>query len=220
LEALDAKTCGDAKQIPGIARDLDITARKFCLAPTLSTPIVDALRKAHLQPSLDKLAGKVKGWRKGCFSFDARLLLVKHVLTAMTIFQLLVIDPPIWLVKAIDRLRRGFLWNNDEIAQGGKCLVSWASVCRPIEFGGLGNLDLLALRVRWLWQQWTETEKSWQGLPIAVDSRAGALFNAAVQFFLGNGLWISFWHDPWFEGRSIAPSHPRCSNTTLKGTSC
>jgi hypothetical protein len=137
---------------------------------------------------------------------------VKHVLTAMTIFQLLVIDPPIWLDKAIDRLCRGFLWNNDEIAQGGKCLVSWVSVCRPIEFGGLGNLDLLAkgvaLRVRWLWQQWTETEKSWQGLPIAVDSRAGALFNAAVQFFLGNGLRISFWHDPWFEGRSIAAIAP------------
>jgi hypothetical protein len=57
---------------------------------------------------------------------------VKHVLTAMTIFQLLVIDPPIWLDKAIDRLCRGFLWNNDEIAQGEKCLVSWASVCRPI----------------------------------------------------------------------------------------
>jgi hypothetical protein len=41
------------------------------------------------------------------------------------IYQLLVIDPPIWHIKAIDKIRRGFLWNNDEMAPGGKCVVSW-----------------------------------------------------------------------------------------------
>ena len=45
--------------------------------------------------------------------------MVKHVLSAMNIFQLLVIDPPKWLIKAIDKLRWGFLWCNDELATGG-----------------------------------------------------------------------------------------------------
>jgi hypothetical protein len=78
----------------------------------------------------------VKGWNKMYFSLDARLLLVKHVLSAMTIFQLLVIDTPTWLLKVIDKLRRSFVWNNDEIAAGGKCLVRWSAVCRPLPFGG------------------------------------------------------------------------------------
>ncbi|KAM0839424.1 hypothetical protein ACQ4PT_060322 [Festuca glaucescens] len=83
----------------------------------LGLPLSDKkLRKGDLQPALDKLAGKVKGWNKGSFSIDARLLLVKHVLSAMNIYQLLVLDPPVWLIKAIDKLRRGFLWNNDELA--------------------------------------------------------------------------------------------------------
>ncbi|KAM0897624.1 hypothetical protein ACQ4PT_022443 [Festuca glaucescens] len=132
----------------------------------LGMPLSDnRLRKVDLQPAIDKLAGKVKGWNQASFSLDARLLLVKHLLSAMTVFQLLVIDPPIWLTKAIDKLCRGFLWNNDEIAAGGKCLVSWAIICRPIEFGGLGIPDLqakgLALSLRWLWQSWTETDKPW-----------------------------------------------------------
>ena len=158
----------------------------------LGLPLSDRrLRKADLQPAIDKLAGKVKGWNKGSFSVDARLLLVKHVLSALHIYQLLVIDPPVWLIKAIDKLRRGFLWNNDELATGGRCLVRWAAICRPLEYGGLGITDLsrkaTALRVRWLWQSWTEPNKPWSGLPIDIDVRARSLFNMAVLFNLGDG---------------------------------
>jgi hypothetical protein len=53
------------------------------------------LRRSDLQLIIDKLASKVKGWNKGNFSLDARLLLVRHVLSAMNIFQLMVIDPPV-----------------------------------------------------------------------------------------------------------------------------
>jgi hypothetical protein len=158
----------------------------------LGLPLSDKrLRKEDLQPVLDKLAAKVKGWNKGQFSLDARLLLVKHVLSAMHIYQLLVLDPPVWLTKAIDKLRRGFLWNQDEIAAGGKCLVQWSTACRPLHFGGLGITDLqrkgVALRVRWLWQWWNSTDKPWIDLPLVSDRRARALFNSAVTFSIGNG---------------------------------
>ena len=161
----------------------------------LGLPLSDRrLRKGDLQPAIDKLAGKVKGWNKGCFSLDARLLLVKHVLSAMNIYQLLVIDPPKWLIKAIDKLRRGFLWCNDELATGGRCLVRWAAICRPLEYGGLGITDLdrkaTALRVRWLWQSWVHPDKAWVGLPLNIDTRARNLFNTAVSFELGNGQTI------------------------------
>jgi hypothetical protein len=190
----------------------------------LGLPMSDKrLCKSDMQPTLDKLARKVKGWNKGNFSLDARLLLVKHVLSAMHIFQLLVIDPPVWLIKAIDRLRRGFLWNNDELAAGGKCLVSWGAVCRPLQFGGLGIPDLMskgaALRTRWLWHQWTANDKPWLNLPVAIHDRAQALFNVLVSFKQGDGYKISFWKDPWLDGSSIASIAPDLYKHCTRGTS-
>ena len=62
----------------------------------------------------------------------------------MPIFHMIAIASPIWLIKATDKLRRGFFWAQDEIASGGKCLVNWKSICRPMQFGGLGILNLKA----------------------------------------------------------------------------
>ena len=125
----------------------------------------------------------------------------------MNIFQLLVIDPPKWLIKAIDKLRRGFLWCNDELATEGRCLVRWAAICRPLEYGDLGITDLdrkaTALRVRWLWQAWVHPDKAWAGLPLNIDAHARTLFNAAVAFELGNGQTILFWKDPWLGDHAL-----------------
>jgi hypothetical protein len=92
----------------------------------LGMPLSDKkLCKRDLQPALDKLSSKVKGWIQGSFSIDARLTLVKHVLEAMPIFQMLAIAPPVWLTKAMDKIGRSFFWAKDEVAPGGKCLVKW-----------------------------------------------------------------------------------------------
>jgi hypothetical protein len=211
--------CGHI-DISSLSAILQCTVKSFPCT-YLGLPLSDQrLRKGDMQPALDRLSGKVKGWNKGNFSLEARLLLVKHVLSAMHIYQLLVIDPPIWLIKAIDKIRRGFLWNNDELTSGGKCLVNWAAICRPLEFGGLGITDLqrkaMALRVRWLWHSWTVTDKAWTGMPLGIDERARSLFNAAVLFKLGDGQKIDFWRDPWLDGQSIAARAPNLFKFSTK----
>jgi hypothetical protein len=80
--------------------------------------------------------------------------LIKSVLSAIPIHQLLVYAPPKKILKLIEKIQRGFLWAGRKEANGGRCHVSWSRVCRHIEHGGLGirNMDKagLALRMRWL----------------------------------------------------------------------
>jgi hypothetical protein len=51
---------------------------------------------------------------------------------------------------------------------GGKCLVAWDRVQRPLHLGGLGVLDLnlfgIALRERWLWLCYMDTGRPWTSM--------------------------------------------------------
>lgn len=111
-------------------------------------------------------------------------------------------------LKAIDKRRRGFLWKGQENANGGSCLVSWDCVQRPLQFGGLGilNLELFgwALRIRWLWLQKTDASRPWAGLPLEVPPLAQALFDVAVVTVVGNGESTKFWTDRWLQGKSVS----------------
>jgi hypothetical protein len=68
-----------------------------------------------------------------------------------------------------------YLWLGTKVIQNGKCLVAWDHVQRPLPLGGLGVLDLrlmgVALRLRWLWLQWTEPSCPWGPMPIVVNSQ-------------------------------------------------
>jgi hypothetical protein len=90
----------------------------------------------------------------------------------MLVYLSMVVDLPAWAIKAIDKIRRGFLWKGRKDVKGGHCLVAWPKVTRPTELGGLGisNLQQLgwALRSRWLWLQKTEPDKPWAFMPIKV----------------------------------------------------
>ena len=109
---------------------------------------------------------------------------------------MLVLDLPVWLRKLIFKLLRSFLWENKEVASGGKCLVNWKAVCRPRVFGGLGISDMqaqgIALWTRWLWQSWTDPAKPWQGLPLPIDIRTQSLFDSCVRFTLHDGARLKF----------------------------
>lgn len=94
------------------------------------------------------------------------------------------------MIKAIDK-GRGFLWKGQEQAQGGNCMVSWSRVQMPIMYGGLGvhNLERLGwvLHVKWLWLHKTDSTRPLANLPLQVPKIVCALFDAAVNFPIGNG---------------------------------
>jgi hypothetical protein len=75
------------------------------------------------------------------------------------------------------------------------------TVCALKKFGGLGIKDLTlfgrALRLRWPWLAWDETERPWKGMNIPYDRSDMQLFAACSKITLGNGQNTKFWTDRW-----------------------
>jgi hypothetical protein len=124
----------------------------------------------------------------------------------------LVADAPCWLLEEIGKWLRSFLWTGKEKALGGQCLVAWNNVCQPHCFRGLGIKDFklqgLALRVRWEWLRRTDTNRTWQGLPMLIDTHAREVFDSLVKIQVGDGRGTLFWRDRWFKGRSVGDLAP------------
>jgi hypothetical protein len=102
---------------------------------------------------------------------------------------------------------RAFLWSETEVVQGGKCVVAWCRVQRPLHLGGLGIKDIkrlgLSLQMRWLWLQRTNPSRPRHDLPMKDNAMADAFFLASPKCIVGNGENALFWFDPWLDNRCI-----------------
>lgn len=100
------------------------------------------------------------------------------------------------LTQEIDTIRRRFLWAGDAELTGGNCKVAWTAVAKPVEYGGLGIIELgrfsRALRIRWLWFSWSSPGRPWCGSELPIDDDVLDLFNAATVVQVRNGLKASF----------------------------
>jgi hypothetical protein len=125
-----------------------------------------------------------------------RVVQVQHVLTAMLVYLVMSTDLPIWAIKAIDKIKRGFIWRGTKESNGGHCLIAWPKVCRSRELGGLGISDLkslgLALRLRWPWLRKSELNKPWANLPLQTTKEMDYLLSMAVVTEIGDGTNLSF----------------------------
>lgn len=170
------------------------------------------LTAAELQPIIDRIADLLPSWKAALLYKPGRLILAKAVLTLVPIHLLIALDVPRWLIKAIDKIRRGFLWCGRKDTQGGNCPVTWLRVTRPLNCGGLGVHDLerlsWALRMRWLWLRKTDPAKPWAFLDIQVPANVEAMFRISVVTMVGDGTSTLFWTDRWVDGKSIADPAP------------
>jgi hypothetical protein len=119
---------------------------------------IDRLLREDEQVLIDKVAGKLPKWKGKLLNKAGRLTLIKSVLSSLVIYHMPVFPLSKWAIKKIDKIRRSLLWQGNEDAKGGHCLVKWKHVQWPKKLGGLGVLDLtsfnMALRLRWKWYQW------------------------------------------------------------------
>lgn len=171
-----------------------------------------ALHRIEFQPLIDKMSNRLSTWKGKFLNKAGRQKLLNTILSSIPTFFLTVFALKKWVIKRIDNIRRGFLWKGSEDTKGGHCLVRWAKVQKSKRLGGLGVLDLelfgRALRLRWLWYQWTEPDRPWVGTEVPCNEVDKQLFRTSTQVTLGNGQRTRFWESSWIDGqapRDFAP---------------
>lgn len=204
--------CCDNVDIAAVMTEFECPIKSFPCT-YLGLPLhTRQLRRVDIQPLIDKVAARLPSWKGRFLNRAGRLTLVNSVLSSIPTYFLTVFPLQKWAIKQVDKIRRSFLWKGTPEANGGHCLVQWSKVKRPKKLGGLGVLDLemfsRALRLRWLWFQWTESDRPWVGGAIPVNEVDKQLFRACTRVQLGNGNTAQFWESCWLDGRAprdIAP---------------
>jgi hypothetical protein len=77
-----------------------------------------SLARTHAASSHD-VQEILPGWKAALMHPTGRNVLVKAVLTAIPIHHLMVLQCLKWVLKAIDKIRRGFLWKGRRDIRGG-----------------------------------------------------------------------------------------------------
>ena len=118
-QASGLRTNGNKCLISPIHCDLEdtVTLLRFFpgkLAPFpvryLGIPLaISRLKKADLQPLVDKVANCLPTWKGSLINKAGRAVLIKAKLSAIPVHTALAIEISPWVIKCIDKLRRSFL---------------------------------------------------------------------------------------------------------------
>jgi hypothetical protein len=67
------------------------------------------LSKSQVQQIIDKIANQLPRWKADLMTRTGRTVQVQFMLTEMMIYLAMVVDLPAWALKAIDKIKKGFL---------------------------------------------------------------------------------------------------------------
>ncbi|GJS28399.1 RNA-directed DNA polymerase, eukaryota, reverse transcriptase zinc-binding domain protein [Tanacetum coccineum] len=90
---------------------------------------------------IDKIRNKILSWKNKCLSYAGRLQLVASVLESIHVYWAIVFLLPQVVIDEINSLLKGFLWNQEQKANG-RAKVAWKNLCKPKSQGGLGLKNL------------------------------------------------------------------------------
>ncbi|WCJ29423.1 LINE-1 retrotransposable element ORF2 protein [Euphorbia peplus] len=135
------------------------------LGKYLGVPIVhDRVTKANHRFVIDRVKGRLAGWKAKCLSFAGRTTLVRSVLSALPTYTMQSVLLPLSTCKVLDGLNRQFLWGAKD-GERRMSLVKWDSVCQNRRDGGLGIKGAhdmnLALLSKLGWRIITEPQTLW-----------------------------------------------------------
>ncbi|KAL0290018.1 UNVERIFIED_CONTAM: hypothetical protein Sangu_2591300 [Sesamum angustifolium] len=216
----------------------------------VSNAIIDFFKTGRLLKQLNatlltlihkKIDSRIKGWEGVQLSFAGRVQLIKSVLISFKVYWAMAFILPKGIIKEMIKRLRTFLWKGTSAS--GYPKVAWEAVCRPIEEGGLGIKDILALNralmSKHLWAVIKQDRTSiWVDWIIQVQLRNCSIWTVKenkgawgwrkmlslrhslmshIHYRVGNGDSVSLWHDPWHPLGPLISRIPRGPQLTSTG---
>eukprot|EP00253_Pinus_taeda_P007787 PITA_07787 len=165
----------------------------------LGAPLFEFARKNSSWSSLlENLEAKLSLWTHRSLNMASRVVLVKAVLQSMPLYLFSIMAAPKWVLKAIKKLQRNFLWGSSGPNRKW-ALVKWEKACLP----KIGDT------------QWAQiwTAKYANNLPLEERvrmteiSKGSSIWNSAITikdliqkhsfWEVKNGCLARFWTDSW-----------------------
>jgi hypothetical protein len=121
-------------------------------AKHLGLPIlIGKSKKAAFNDILDKIHGKIEGWRSKTLSQAGKYILLKVVVFTIPSYAMSYFLLPAGFCNTLDRAFKNFWWGFPKDKARNLSLKSWPSLCLPKDQGGLGfrlmndvNLSLIS----------------------------------------------------------------------------
>ncbi|KAM0926911.1 hypothetical protein ACQ4PT_003070 [Festuca glaucescens] len=140
------------------------------------------LTKAQWQPMLDSVVHFIPAWFRGMIGREGRLSLIKSVVTAKPVHQLLVAEAPAWLLEEITKCMRAFFWAGKNQVHGGamsgfmgvyqQTLQVWWAGCQGVKITRIGAKSEMGMAPT------CRPGRPWQGLSMMRDIHAMEVFQS------------------------------------------
>ena len=94
-------------------------------------------RVEDYQDVIDRVQGKLQGWKAKLLSQAGRATLIAFVLQAMPLYSFSCFQIPKSICNKLDAITRAFWWGHD-LGDRKLHLISWDKICQPKYRGGIG----------------------------------------------------------------------------------
>ena len=134
------------------------------LSKYLGVPAVTGqVTRVMFQHIIDRVEKRLLGWKTKCLSLAGRATLIQSTISSILAYSMQTMRLPRSVCDNIDPKTRTFLGGTS--IERRPHLVTWDTVTRPKEFGGLGLRDMRQLNSasmsKFGWRTLTESESLW-----------------------------------------------------------
>lgn len=121
------------------------------------------VRHLHIRQVVEFFLEKLAGWKGKLLSFQARIVLINHVISSYVVHSMAVYKWPCAVIRQVERAIRNFLWSGDP-EKRKYFTVLFDSLCCSKKEGGMGLKKLLDVNKAMLMKLWIsarDSEKTW-----------------------------------------------------------
>lgn len=120
----------------------------------LGCPLYEGRKNYALFPELmGKILHRIGGWQNKFLSIGGRAVLIKHILSSLSVYTFAAIHPPIGVLNHMEKMFNRFIWGGTS-EKTKTHWASWGSMCYPCEEGGASFRRLQDICKAFTVKQW------------------------------------------------------------------